>query len=61
MIFDEELTEFPETEVRLLALSRRETLRRLAFTLLGLSEESLNAVLNVACRMRHLEGLPSPD
>jgi transcriptional regulator with XRE-family HTH domain len=56
--FDEELTEFPETDVRLLAASRRETLRRLAVTLLGLSDESLNAVLKLACRMRCLEGLP---
>ena len=31
--------------MRLLAASRRETLRELAVTLLGLSEESLNAVL----------------
>lgn len=46
--FDEELTEFPETEVRLLAASRRETLRRLSLTLLGLSDESLNSVLNLA-------------
>lgn len=56
--FEEELTEFPETEVRLLAAARRDTLRRLAVTLLGLSDESLNAVLTVACRMRRLEGLP---
>ena len=56
--FEEELTEFPDTEVRLLAASRGETLRRLAVTLLGLSEESASALLNVACRMRHLEGLP---
>lgn len=56
--FEEELTEFPETEVRLLAASRPETLRRLAVTLLGLSDDSLNAVLNLACRMRRLEGLP---
>lgn len=56
--FEEELTEFPETEVRLLAASRPETLRRLALTLLGLSDESLNAVLNLACRLRQLEGLP---
>ncbi len=56
--FEEELTEFPETEVRLLAAARRDTLRRLAVTLLGLSDESLNAVLNLACRMRRLEGLP---
>ena len=59
--FDEELTEFPETEVRLLAASRRETLRRLAVTLLGLSDESLNALLTVACRMRYLEGLATAD
>jgi len=56
--FDEELTEFPETEMRLLAASRQETLRRLAVTLLGLSDESLNAVLNPACRMHCREGLP---
>ncbi len=56
--FEEELTEFPETEARLLAASRRETLRRLAVTLLGLSDDSLNAVLNLACRLRQLEGLP---
>lgn len=59
--FEEELTEFPETEVRLLAAARRETLRRLVVTLLGLSDDSLNAVLNLACRMRRLEGLPAPD
>ncbi len=56
--FDEELTEFPETEVRLLAASRKETLRRLAVPLLGLSDESLNGVLNLACRRRLLAGLP---
>ena len=53
--------EFPERDVRLLAASRRETLRRLAVTLLGLSEESLDAVLDAACRMRHLEALPTPN
>lgn len=37
--------EYPKTDVRLLAASRRETLRRLAVTLLELSEESLDAVL----------------
>jgi transcriptional regulator with XRE-family HTH domain len=56
--FDEELTEFPETEVRLLAASKGETLRRLALTMLGLSDDSLTAVLNLACRIRQLEGLP---
>jgi uncharacterized membrane protein len=43
--------------VRLLAASRRETLRRLAVTLLGLSAESLDAVLGAACQMRRLEAL----
>lgn len=46
--------------MRLLAASRRETLHRLVVTLLGLSEESLEAVLNAARRMRHLEALPTP-
>lgn len=59
--FDEELTEFPETQVRQLVASRNETLRQMSVTLLGLSDESLNAVLNLACRLRTLEGLPSPD
>jgi transcriptional regulator with XRE-family HTH domain len=59
--FDDELTEFPETHVRLLAASRSETLHQMAVTLLGLSDDSLNAVLNLACRLRQLEGLPSPD
>ena len=35
--------------------------RRLAVTLLGLSEESLDAVVNAACRMRQLEALPTSD
>jgi hypothetical protein len=59
--FTGELIEFPETDVRLLAASRRETLHRLAVTLLGLSEESLDAILGAACRIRHLESLPTPD
>lgn len=33
--FEEELTDLPEPDVRLLAASRRETLRRLALTLLA--------------------------
>jgi transcriptional regulator with XRE-family HTH domain len=57
--FEEELTQFPELEVRLLAASRSDTLRRIAMTLLGLSDDSLNAVLNLASRLRHLEGLPT--
>jgi hypothetical protein len=28
-------------------------------TLLGLSDDSLNTVLNLASRLRHLEGLPT--
>ncbi len=41
--------------------SRNETLRQMTGTLLGLSDESLNAVLNLARRLRQLEELPSPD
>jgi transcriptional regulator with XRE-family HTH domain len=59
--FDDELTEFPDTQVRQLVASRNETLRQMSVTLLGLTDESLNAVLNLACRLRQLEGLPSPD
>jgi transcriptional regulator with XRE-family HTH domain len=59
--FDDELTEFPDTDVRQLVASRNETLRQMSVTLLGLSDESLNAVLNLACRLRQLEGLRSPD
>lgn len=55
--------DYPPDELswEILAAARRETLRRLALTLLGLSNESLNAVLNLAYRMRKLEGLPTPD
>ena len=59
--FDDELTEFPDSEVRQLVASRNETLRQMTVTLLGLSDESLNALLNLACRLRQLEGLRSPD
>jgi hypothetical protein len=59
--FDDELTDFPDTQVRLLAASRSDTLHQMAVTLPGLSDDSLNAVLNLACRLRQLEGLPSPD
>ena len=57
--FDEELTEFSDGRGRVLAAARSETLRRIAVTLLGLSDDSLNAVLNLASRLRHLEGLPT--
>jgi transcriptional regulator with XRE-family HTH domain len=59
--FDEELAEFPDVEVRLLAAARTNSLRRLAMTLLGLSDESLDTVLGVAYRMRRLEGLAGPE
>lgn len=51
-------SKFADDHVRVLAASRRETLRRMALTLLGLSGKSLNAVLALACWLRHLEGLP---
>jgi len=41
--------------------SPRDGSRRLAVTLLGLSEESLDAILGAACRMRQLEALPTPN
>jgi transcriptional regulator with XRE-family HTH domain len=59
--FDEELSAFPETDVRLLAASSKAVLRRVAVTLLGLSEESLNAVLAVASQLRRLEGFTVPE
>jgi len=36
--------------------SRNETLRQMTVTPLGPSDESMNAVLNLACRLRQLEG-----
>jgi ESX-1-secreted protein regulator len=59
--FDEELTELPETELRLLAASKSELLRPVAASLMGLSPDSLATVLQVACRLRQLEGLPCVD
>lgn len=59
--FDDDLTEFPDTEVRQLVASRNKTLRQMTVTLMGLSDESLNTVLNPSCHLRQLEGLPSPD
>ncbi len=56
--FDEELTDLPEPDVRLLAATKHECSRRVAVSLLGLSEESLSAVLQLAWRLRQLEGLP---
>jgi transcriptional regulator with XRE-family HTH domain len=58
--FDEELTQVPENG-RLLAATRHEALRHVADGILGLSDDSLNTLLNLACRLRQLEGLPLPD
>ena len=38
-----------------------ESLRHVADSILGLSDESLNALLNLAYRLRKLEKLPLPD
>lgn len=56
--FDEELTDLPEPDLRLLAATKHHTLRPVAVSLLGLSEESLDALLQLAGRLRALEGLP---
>ena len=56
--FDEELTELPEPDLRLLAATKHEPSRRVGVSLLGLSEESLDAVLQLTGRLRELEGLP---
>jgi transcriptional regulator with XRE-family HTH domain len=57
--FDEELAEFSDGRARVLAAARSERLRRISTTLLGLSDESLEAVLNLASRLRHLERVPT--
>jgi len=57
--FDEELTKFADGHARVLAAARSDTLQRIAVTLLGLSDDSLNTVLNLASRLRHLESLPT--
>jgi transcriptional regulator with XRE-family HTH domain len=59
--FDEELTQFADGHARVLAAARSETLQRIATTLLGLSDESLGAVLNLASRLRHLERVPRDE
>ncbi len=59
--FDDELSNLPEAELRLLAASKYELPRAAASNLAGLSDESLGAVLELARRLRHLEGLPSID
>ncbi len=55
--FDDHLTELPGVEDRLFVASSRNTLREVAMNLIGLSEGSLNAVLQLTCRLREIEGL----
>ncbi len=56
--FDGELTDLPEAELRLLAATRHGLPRATATSLAGLSDESLDAVLQLTGRLRELEGLP---
>ena len=55
--FDDELTDVPEAELRLLAATKHDLPRAAASNLAGLSDESLGAVLELARRLRKLEGL----
>lgn len=59
--FDSELTELPESELRLLATSKNGLLRPIAVSMLGLSEESLCTIRQLASRLRQLEGVPRPE
>ncbi len=56
--FDDELSNLPEAELRLLASTKHGLPRATASQLAGLSDESLAAVLELARRLRKLEGLP---
>lgn len=56
--FDNELTDLPEAELRLLAATKHGLPRSTDTSLVGLSDESLDAVLQLAGRLRELEGLP---
>jgi transcriptional regulator with XRE-family HTH domain len=56
--FDDELTELPEAELRLLAATKHGLPRATATSLVGLSDDSLDAVLQLTGRLRELEGLP---
>lgn len=56
--FDDELTDVPEAELRLLAATKHGLPRATAATLVGLSDDSLDAVLQLTGRLRELEGLP---
>jgi transcriptional regulator with XRE-family HTH domain len=55
--FDDELTDLPEAELRLLAATKHGLPRATAASLVGLSDDSLEAVLQLTSRMRELEGL----
>lgn len=59
--FDEELNGLPEAELRLLAATKHDLPRAAAAHLAGLSDESLGAVLELARRLRELEGLPGVE
>jgi transcriptional regulator with XRE-family HTH domain len=56
--FDGELTDLPQPELRLLAATKHGLPRTTATSLVGLSDDSLNAVLQLTGRLRELEGLP---
>ncbi len=56
--FDEELTDLPEAELRLLAATKQRLPRAAAASLAGLSDGSLGAVLQLTGRLRELERLP---
>ena len=56
--FDDELTDLPEAELRLLAATKHGLPRATATSLVGLSDDSLDAVLRLTGRLRELEGLP---
>jgi len=57
--FDDELTEFPQEETRLLAASGNAALHAVALASLGLSEHSLAATIGLLRCLRQLEGLPA--
>jgi transcriptional regulator with XRE-family HTH domain len=56
--FDGELTDLPQPELRLLAATKHALPRATATSLVGLSDGSLDAVLQLTGRLRELEGLP---
>lgn len=56
--FDDELTDLPQPELRLLAATKHGLSRATATSLVGLSNDSLDAVSQLTSRLRELEGLP---